>query len=231
MRNDRYIALPAFYAALAPVLFSIVFFGILPSQGLDLEQFGDPEHVLTVFYENSLTLRLIGLNNILLMFCAGIVAAVLPYRLTKTPSEALKIAGLIATMGWLIYLIGELFDLTAYINLPAMAVMDKETATQGFIVLQHAGRFTHCLAYGVIGVGITILAMNMTKAMGWSTGLKIAGLCCGLVNIIIFLVEYFYTSFSGDAGTGEIFNALLALNTLLLAVWHGWIGVTLWRNS
>jgi hypothetical protein len=143
----------SFTAVLSPLLFSLAFFVLLPILGLDMERFGEPLHVLEVFGNNALLMRFIGINNFALMFCAGIVAVLLPRYLSGPSSEIHWIAGGINAFGWALYLCGELFDFTAYISLPNTALTAPDIAAQSFLTLQRTYVSYICLSLYWFGNG------------------------------------------------------------------------------
>jgi hypothetical protein len=65
----------------------------------------------------------------------------------------------------------------------------------------------------------------------WPKGLWLTGALAATSCIATFLLEYFHTSLSGNAGTAGFFNIILALDILLIAIWYGWIGVYMCRGT
>jgi hypothetical protein len=219
--NDGFVAVLAGLSATCPLLFAAAFFVILPARGLELERLGDAAHILEVFGANRTIIQLVCCNNALLLFSSGLVAALLPRRLNAPNPELALLAGALAASGWALYFVGELFDFTAYLSLPAYAPTHPASALQAFATLQHGGRVTHAFAYLVIGIGLGGTAWHMARGGRWPRWVPWLGFTVCVLNLAIFGVEYLSSIPSGDAGTGGWFNVLLALDTLLVACWHG----------
>jgi hypothetical protein len=228
--SSRFVAALAFVAAAAPLLFALAFFVLLPSRGLDLERFGEPQHVLEVFGAEPLLLRAVALNNVALMLCAAAVALAVVRRF-EGASELQWTAGAAAALGWLLYLVGEMFDLTAYLSMPGALRAEPAQALQAFFTpAARRPRRPHVrLPAG--GPGNAGPSGGMRPSGGWPRALRILGLLAAGINVATFGVELLSTSLSGDAGEGGWFNALLGANTLVVAAWHARLGAHLWRSD
>ena len=229
--SPRLVAVLAAGAAVTPLLFSIAFFVLLPARGLDLGRFGEPAYMLELCAANPLLFRAICINNAVLLLCAMLVASALPRHLSPR-AESTRISADLACVGWLLYLVGEMADFTAYLGVPGAYRAGVAEAPIAFLPLQHLGRITHMFGYAVIGVGMLGLAAAVQRATPrWPRSLVAIGYAAAAASVALFAIDCFSTTLAGDAGAGGAFNLVLGIETLLLAAWHGGLGVRLWTRG
>ncbi len=214
-------------------LFVLLFFVVMTAQGLDQARFGDPDHVLSFFVAHPFLIRLTGLVNIIGLLAAGLFALVLAWRLAPSAPGLAALGGFLALVGWLLVLVAETLDLTAYISLPAVYARDPDVASLTFVMLQTAGRMVRTWGYLLVGLGVGALGGGMLRQAGWPRGLGYLGLVGVAVGGTMFAFEYFLVTGTGDAGGGlaQAFEVLFILLGLITTVWHAWGGSQLLRGS
>jgi len=237
MKHERALlqlgGLAGIIAALWLPLFVVLFFGVMPTLGLDANRFGEPGHVLPFFAGHPALIRLAGLVNVIGLTAAGFFGLVLAWRLYPAAPGPATLGGFLTIVAWLLILVAETLDLAAYISLPAVHARDPSTAALAFVTLQTAGRMTRTWGYLLVGLGVGALGWGMFRQADWPRGLGLLGLFGAAVGVVMFILEYVFVTQTGDAGGGmaQAFTATFIATGLIVTLWHAWGGVRLGRKQ
>ncbi|HHH40399.1 MAG TPA: DUF4386 family protein [Chloroflexi bacterium] len=219
-------------AALWLPLFVLLFFGLMPALGLDVNRFGDPGHVLPFFADHPVLIRLAGLVNVVGLTAAGFFGLVLARQLYPAAPGPATLGGFLTLVAWLLILVAEALDLAAYVSLPATYARDPSAAGLAFVALQTAGRMTRTWGYLLVGLGVGALGWGMSRQVGWPRGLSLLGVLGAAVGVVMFTLEYLFVTQTGDAGGGmaQVFTVLFIATGLIVTLWHAWGGMRLARG-
>ncbi|NOX61633.1 MAG: DUF4386 family protein [Chloroflexi bacterium] len=219
-------------AALWLPLFVALFFVIMPARGLDINRFGEPQHVLPFFAAQPALIRLAGLFNMVGLSAAALFGLILARMVFRAAPGQAVAGGFLTTLGWLLTLIAETLDLAAYVALPALYARDQAAAAMAFVTLQTAGRMIRTWGYMLVALGVAALGWGMLRDRGWPRGLGFLGVAGAAAGMAMFVLEYVFVTQTGDAGGGmaQAFTAMFVVLAILVTIWHGWGGLRLLKR-
>ncbi|MDZ7702858.1 MAG: hypothetical protein U5L04_00045 [Trueperaceae bacterium] len=210
-------------------LFAILFFGVLPILGLDLSRFGDPAVTLPFFATYPVLIRLLFVGNIVTIVAAGVVLLGVAWGGRARAPQRSLLAALLGSVGWFLYLLGEIADATAYVWLPftytsatPSATLSATTAAEtAFVTMQTFGRSAHTFGYVALGLAFMLLTGVLRTLSLRRRWLTTTGTVVALAGTALGAVELFVVSQRGDAGaSGVVFSALFVAFGLGLVGWH-----------
>ncbi len=213
-------------AAVTVPLFVVLFYGIFPIFGFDPARFSDPDYVLAFFADYPSLIRLTGLINLVTMTASILLMGALAYRLETQGSGQAIVGGALGILGWLMVLIGEHADLSAFIHLSQRYAAEPELAKSGFALAVALGRQARGWGYLLLALSLAVFAGPLGRA-AWPRALRWI-----TVGIIPFALLLFLFDNVLVIDTGSVLFALVfGPAGVLLAIWNGWTGWRLWKET
>ncbi len=214
-------------AAATVPLFVLLFYGVFPRFGFEPARFADPAATLSFFAAHPALIRLTGLVNLTTMTASILLALGLGYRLWPLNPSRAVLGSMLSSLGWLLLLVAEHADLAAFVYLSPRYPSDPALVKAGFAVATAVGRSARGWGYLLLAGGLAAFAGLAGPRAGWPATLGRLGWAIVPSGLLLFLFDSVLLLDTGSPAFGMVFT----LAGGLLAVWNGWVGLSLWREG
>jgi len=214
-------------AAFGVPLFVALFYLVAPGLGFDPNQFSNPDHTLAFFNNQPFFVRLIGLINLVTMTASILLILALSIQLYPLANGRVIVGGTLGVLAWLMILIGEHADLSAFVHLSQRYVEEPDLAKTGFALAVAFGRQARGWGYLLLALSLAALSMPLGRSSNWPAVLRWITLVIVPFAFLLFVFENVLLVDTSSALFAQVFAPV----GVLLAIWNGWIGWGLWKLS
>lgn len=212
-------------AAVTVPLFVVLFYLIFPLFGFDPTQFGTPGYTLAIFGAQPFLIRLTGIVNLTTMTTSILLMLALTIRLGWQNPGLVVAGGALGILGWLMVLVAEQADLSAFIHLSQLYETEPALAKTGFVMAVAFGRQARGWGYLLLALSLVMLSGPLGQ-IDWSPLIKWLTVSIVPFTFLLFLFDNVVLVDTGSL----LFGLVFAVAGTLLALWNGWIGLRLWRS-